>query len=218
MWWIVAGVALGAVAGGFVGAIGGAVIGAFACLIAHGMRMRSEEGTKPERKALSVTRSSAIDRRLDEIEARLARLETGLAVLRGQGVPASPAPLEPEHEPVSAAPPPIPAPSLAPPIVPLEAPAPIPAPYAAIESTPPPLPDEQRDALAEVLRRAEAAPSDRTFEEAPGVPPAGEPAPRAIEPAEEAPSWWERLASGNIVAKVGSVILFFGVAFLLKYA
>jgi len=32
------------------------------------------------------------------------------------------------------------------------------------------------------------------------------------------PSWWQRLFAGNIVAKVGVVILFFGVGFLLKYA
>ncbi len=32
------------------------------------------------------------------------------------------------------------------------------------------------------------------------------------------PSWWQRLLSGNIVAKAGVIILFFGVGFLLKYA
>jgi uncharacterized membrane protein len=31
-------------------------------------------------------------------------------------------------------------------------------------------------------------------------------------------SWWDHLVGGNIVAKVGVVILFFGVGFLLKYA
>lgn len=33
----------------------------------------------------------------------------------------------------------------------------------------------------------------------------------------EGPSFWERLFSGNVVVKVGIVVLFFGVAFLLKY-
>lgn len=37
-------------------------------------------------------------------------------------------------------------------------------------------------------------------------------------PADAAPGWIQRLVSGNIVAKVGVVILFFGVGFLLKYA
>jgi len=30
--------------------------------------------------------------------------------------------------------------------------------------------------------------------------------------------WWERLFAGNVVAKIGVLVLFFGVAFLLKYA
>ena len=50
--------------------------------------------------------------------------------------------------------------------------------------------------------------------ESPAVPyvaPA-EPAP------ETGPSWLQRLVSGNIVAKIGVVILFFGIGFLLKYA
>jgi uncharacterized membrane protein len=53
------------------------------------------------------------------------------------------------------------------------------------------------------------------------VPPAPvrEPAP-VIEPSPLAsgPSLWERLIGGNLVAKVGVVVLFFGVAFLLRYA
>ena len=40
----------------------------------------------------------------------------------------------------------------------------------------------------------------------------------AEEVAPTEPSLWQRLLSGNIVAKVGAVILFFGVGFLLKYA
>lgn len=32
------------------------------------------------------------------------------------------------------------------------------------------------------------------------------------------PRWWERLFAGNLVAKVGVIVLFFGVGFLLKYA
>ena len=37
-------------------------------------------------------------------------------------------------------------------------------------------------------------------------------------PAETGPGWWDRLLSGNLVAKAGVVILFLGVGFLLKYA
>src|SRR5258706_3664655 len=47
------------------------------------------------------------------------------------------------------------------------------------------------------------------------LPPKEEPAPP---PAPEEPSLIARLFSGNIVAKVGVVVLFFGVGFLLKFA
>jgi len=38
------------------------------------------------------------------------------------------------------------------------------------------------------------------------------------ENADDTPSFWQRLISGNLVAKMGVIILFFGVGFLLKYA
>lgn len=43
-------------------------------------------------------------------------------------------------------------------------------------------------------------------------------APFAVSAARDAESWWQRMIGGNIVAKVGVVVLFFGVGFLLKYA
>ena len=43
-------------------------------------------------------------------------------------------------------------------------------------------------------------------------------APDGVQIAAGGPSWWQRLLSGNIVAKAGVIILFFGVGFLLKYA
>lgn len=48
----------------------------------------------------------------------------------------------------------------------------------------------------------------------PAEPPAEPPAP----PAPSEPALWERLVAGNLVAKVGILVLFFGVAFLVKYA
>lgn len=45
---------------------------------------------------------------------------------------------------------------------------------------------------------------------------AAEPAP--VDPGPRQLGLWERLMGGNLVAKVGVVILFFGVAFLLRYA
>jgi uncharacterized membrane protein len=207
MWWIVAGVALGAFAGGFVGAIGGAIVGGFAWMITYGIRMRAEQGTKPERGTSRVPGPSALEQRLDEVEARLARLETRLAVLRGNDVCDSPLPAVLITEPAMAEPP--------------REPADVPhGAQASIEGFPPPLRDARLDELAEVLSRAEAAAPQKSLERAPLSSPGPAPALalRAAEPAEERPAWWERLASGNIVAKVGSVILFFGIAFLLKYA
>src|SRR5690242_18271407 len=46
-------------------------------------------------------------------------------------------------------------------------------------------------------------------------PPAPPPTPAVTQPS--GPSFWERLFSGNVVVKVGIIVLFFGVAFLLKY-
>jgi len=43
-----------------------------------------------------------------------------------------------------------------------------------------------------------------------------QPIPQRAAPA--GPGFWERLFTGNLVVKVGIVVLFFGVAFLLKYA
>ncbi len=52
-------------------------------------------------------------------------------------------------------------------------------------------------------------------EPAPVEPPP--PPPSAAQPRDEGPSWWDRLVGGNVVAKVGILVLFFGVAFLIKY-
>lgn len=54
-------------------------------------------------------------------------------------------------------------------------------------------------------------------EAVPPEPPAPAPAPMA-EASRSGPGLWDRLIGGNLVAKVGVVILFFGVAFLLRYA
>jgi uncharacterized membrane protein len=45
-----------------------------------------------------------------------------------------------------------------------------------------------------------------------------EPAASVLQPRDAELSLWERLVGANLVAKVGVVILFFGVAFLLRYA
>ena len=49
------------------------------------------------------------------------------------------------------------------------------------------------------------------------MPPAREEPVRRPAPVRQGPNLWERVFSGNVVVKVGIVVLFFGVAFLLKY-
>jgi len=68
-----------------------------------------------------------------------------------------------------------------------------------------------QESLAEPLPQSEAAPLREEY-----MAPKEEPAPGPAEPA--GPSLLSRLISGNIVAKVGVIVLFFGVGFLLKFA
>lgn len=92
---------------------------------------------------------------------------------------------------------------------------------AAPEASPP---REPEPAAIEPAATASAP----TFPAAPAIAPASfvePPAPmREPEPSRESPthptgpSLWERLIGGNLVAKAGVVVLFFGVAFLLRYA
>lgn len=73
-------------------------------------------------------------------------------------------------------------------------------------------PEPIREAAPESVR--EPTPEPIVTSEPPRMPPAAPPAPRATA---AGPSLWERVFSGNVVVKVGIVVLFFGVAFLLKY-
>ena len=63
-------------------------------------------------------------------------------------------------------------------------------------------------------KTAESAPAPRTAE--PALPPAPEPTREPARPP-AGPNLWERLFGANLVVTVGVVVLFFGVAFLLKY-
>ena len=69
---------------------------------------------------------------------------------------------------------------------------------------------------AQIRRIAEASARTRIDTATPEATAEADLAPE--ESASGEPSLWQRLLSGNIVAKAGAVILFFGVGFLLKYA
>ena len=100
-----------------------------------------------------------------------------------------------------------------------------PAPAAAAEP-PQPFPEFELPAAAPgTMATIQIEPDAAPTAEAAGVPPAApaEPAysrPPAAAPrhASEPPAWWSWLVGGNTVVRVGVVVLFFGVAFLLKYA
>ena len=62
----------------------------------------------------------------------------------------------------------------------------------------------------------EPEPETKPIEARPAPQPIPAAPPRPAEPA--GPSLWERLFGTNLVVKVGVIVLFFGVAFLLKYA
>ena len=91
---------------------------------------------------------------------------------------------------------------------------------AALEGTgpaPAPVPTPRPAAPAQAAPRVEPA--------ATPPEPRVEPVMARVEPpkpkppaAPSGPNFWERLFTGNLVVKVGVVVLFFGVAFLLKYA
>lgn len=92
--------------------------------------------------------------------------------------------------------------------------------YGPLEATPPPLkvtpaPDSisQKQALPEISPEPELQPQASQIPLKPAMSPTPPPPPKP-----EEPSFIARLFSGNIVAKVGVVVLFFGVGFLLKFA
>ena len=138
--------------------------------------------------ALIATR--AMRRRLDLLEAAHRALQNEFNAVRAKGVAAAPveAPPEPVVTPPKAAPPPPPPPS-----PPVQKAAPI---------------------LAEPPRPAVAPPEPAARPPAPTPPPPP--------PPKESPAWLKAvktwLFTGNLVAKMGLLILFIGVSFLLKYA
>ncbi len=133
--------------------------------------------------------------RLAQLDARVRQLESSANALQRDHVATSPRP-SPGPEPATGAEPPE---SAAVPVDPWQRPADVPAPSRAVDEVPPP-----------VLRQ--------TAESPPGLS-AGEPVP--LQPSilqsmvKTATAW---IGSGNVPVKVGVIISFFGVAFLLKYA
>ncbi|MFN0318483.1 MAG: DUF2339 domain-containing protein, partial [Burkholderiales bacterium] len=177
-----------------------------------------------------VSDPAALRTYLLRLVARIHRLEEEVAALKGQApvtagearkdepaleLPSvEPVPM-PEPERSADAMPAMtvtPAPEVAEPEIMQEPPAPpesVPGHWVA--SQPEELPREDVEASADTAHTLSAdTPAEPLAKESPDAqPPAREPA---------GPSLFSRLVSGNIVAKAGAIILFFGVGFLLKFA
>jgi len=137
--------------------------------------------------------------RIERLERRVAALEQSLKALLAAGS-------APAGQPA-----PLPGPSAD--AATLQAPTSSPVPSAEAEWGVPVEPTVPAQAapktVAAVAVRA-ADPAEATTEPAPAFPRA--------EPAPAEPTFWGRLVGGNLFAKAGVVILFFGIAFLLNYA
>ena len=124
------------------------------------------------------------------VHERLESLEREFSKARREAAPAAAEPRPVAARPAVAAPPP----------------SPTPAPSEPAPIAPPPLP------TAKPVETAAAASE-------PAASPAPEPPPLEPAPAFAGASWLlEFFTTGNVVAKVGMVIVFFGVAFLVRYA
>jgi uncharacterized membrane protein len=239
MWFLglLAGLVVGAMVGHGAGAVIGAILGAIG-----GAVYRANHPASRDAGGEAARRLAEIERKLDHIYKSLEDIHWRLVKLEKPATGDSPvsdatvetADVQPEVaspsqlSSVATARADAASVSVAAPVETAPAAAPVTAQSIGLESTP-----EHVRRLAEEVTRAEAAaPSSAgatsTEPVIPHVAPAPATAPTSTvfatvaepETPEEPPTLtlWQRLLSGNIVAKVGAVILFFGVGFLLKYA
>lgn len=197
MWFIglIVGAIIGAIGGG-AGAVLGALIGA---AVGWALSEKSKAGANE--------RLETIEDAIRQLSERVGALEQGLppskaaapararesdATAAATEEPASMQPAQPSLSPVAAA--------FADTVADVVASVTVTARPAAAEGSAAPGVEE----YARAAEPAAPAPEPPVTSELPAQPAGG--------------SWWQRAISGNIVAKVGVVVLFFGVGFLLKFA
>lgn len=192
MWFI--GLIIGAFIGGTLEDIEGAVVGA-----AVGLLVGYVIGRMLDQKAL-LDRLQRLEARLDSFEQRLGDTELRRARIANEVLRADERAVEEPDaiaEPAGATPAPtadVPLPRVAPPTEPA---------YAD-------LPDFDAMPASTSPRAYESARVDPTVSARPPAPPTGIAALPSMA--------WAWLTGGNTIVRVGVIVLFFGVAFLLKYA
>ena len=216
MWFIglIVGAIFGASLHGFSGAMWGAIIGWLIALVLKRNSDTSKRGTAEDKFDRLDKRVTHAQKSLEDIHWRLSRLE------EKAGLPASPMEIATTAdstivvvctiEDAGAV--------LAPMTATVSA-VNMPAMSIAASQAEAGLPPEATTQLPESASVAPAS-HDMPMSEIPGttkLPASAEP-PAPVAPVMVAPGIVERLLEGNIVAKLGVVILFFGVGFLLKFA
>lgn len=229
MWFI--GLVLGILAGGAMGGVAGAVLGGFigAAIGALIGRTGSADTDADAKIEALEKRLKHVTKSFEDIHWRLSRLEAEAKLppspmATDKGAPAeSPRP----YATPAAAPTPVPTPTQIPPPAPT-APTPTPAYVPAMAASVPaaardlPLPPVVDVPAVEIPPNP--APTPAPTPTPPPRRPRVEPDYHVAAPASErepepsGPSLMDRLLAGNLVAKVGIVILFLGVGFLLKLA
>ena len=212
LWGSLLGLFVGASIHGWSGAFWGAVIGWLAGLLLVKQGKATEDTIKSSELEKQLAHTQKV---LEDIHWRLDRLE------KQSSLPPSPmahAAMDASRPELKAPAPEVPVPSMetqgAAPAAEIQLLPPLIAPAietpVAEKSSPPPHMMAAQSSFATPIAVA-------TGSEAPGelFRPAPAP-PRSPEP--EGPGFIERMLEGNIVAKLGVVILFFGVGFLLKFA
>lgn len=234
MWFLgaVLGLIFGAMANGFWGALAGAIIGLVGGLVFGAITKVSSDGPGMNKLRDIEVKIAHIYQSLGDIHFRLEKLERADRVAVS---PAARADVQAEASELRAAVDELAASAAAIPAAARTA-------DTKTEAIPPtPLPDIIAASIAElekstgslptapepVVVAAEALPapapvSTTTRPPAPEVTPAQDTAlPRRSTPppvVEEGPNFIDRMLSGNIIAKLGVLLLFFGVGFLLKFA
>jgi len=190
MWFLgaLAGLVIGALVNGWAGALGGAILGVVAGIVA-----KSVWGERAKSATTAARPAPASDPRMEHVFRSLRHIHLRLEEIEKRlGITELPPMTD-----VPAAPPPV-------------TPEPA-APSGSLSPAPPAAPEPAFAALPESLLPSRASLDPNAA--AVGGPP---PLPRSAPSGQ--PAWLRWLFGGNTLVRLGVVILFFGVAFLVKYA